>query len=73
LLEGGKSKPLSCKERGLERGRFVVYLHENSCTVMSETYPPSLHEDANADSRDWFADMFADFEPQNTTDGRYRE
>ena len=40
---------------------------------MSETYPPSLHEDANADSRDWFADMFADFEPQNTTDGRYRE
>ncbi|MBE9260293.1 site-specific integrase, partial [Dolichospermum sp. LEGE 00246] len=39
---------------------------------MSETYPPSLHEDANADSRDWFADMFADFEPQNTTDGSYR-
>ena len=40
--------------------------------LISETYPPSTHEDANADSRDLFADIFADFEPQNTTDGSYR-
>ncbi len=37
-----------------------------------ETYPPSTHEDANTDSRDLFADIFADFEPHNTTDGSYR-
>jgi len=38
-----------------------------------EIYSTSTQEYANADSRDWFADMFADFEPQNTTDGSYRE
>jgi len=37
-----------------------------------EKYSTSTQEYANADSRDWFADMFADFEPQNTTDGSYR-
>ena len=37
-----------------------------------KTYSTSTHEYANANSGDWFADMFADFEPQNTTDGSYR-
>ncbi|WP_088240679.1 site-specific integrase [Calothrix rhizosoleniae] len=32
----------------------------------------STHEYANADSKDLFADIFADFEPHNTTDGSYR-
>ncbi|MEH2235306.1 site-specific integrase [Nostoc sp.] len=40
--------------------------------LISETYPPSTDEDANADSRDFFANIFGDFEPQNTTDGSYR-
>ncbi|AKG23036.1 site-specific integrase [Calothrix sp. 336/3] len=39
---------------------------------ISQTYPLSTDEDANADSGELFADMFADFEPHNTTDGSYR-
>ncbi|NMF67563.1 site-specific integrase, partial [Brasilonema octagenarum UFV-OR1] len=39
---------------------------------MSGTYPTSTHEYANEDSTDLFADIFADFEPHNTTDGSYR-
>ena len=38
-----------------------------------EKYSTSTQEYTNADSTDLFADIFADFEPQNTTDGRYRE
>jgi hypothetical protein len=34
-----------------------------------EKYSTSTQEYTNADS----TDLFADFEPQNTTDGRYRE
>ncbi|MBD2502892.1 site-specific integrase [Anabaena azotica] len=37
-----------------------------------ETYSTSTHEYVNADLTDLFADIFADFEPQNTTDGSYR-
>ncbi|BAY74347.1 hupL element site-specific recombinase XisC [Nostoc linckia NIES-25] len=44
----------------------------NRQNLTSKTYPPSTYKDANADSRDLFADMFADFEPPNTTDGSYR-
>jgi len=36
-------------------------------------YSTSTQEYINADSTDLFADIFAYFEPQNTTDGRYRE
>ena len=36
-------------------------------------YSTSTQEYTNADLTNLFADIFADFEPQNTTDGRYRE
>ncbi|NJR16502.1 MAG: site-specific integrase [Calothrix sp. CSU_2_0] len=49
----------------------------NKQNLMSEAYPASTHKYANdkyanEDSTDLFADIFADFEPQNTTDGSYR-
>ncbi|MFM5903315.1 MAG: site-specific integrase, partial [Dolichospermum sp.] len=36
------------------------------------TYSTSTDNYTSADSKRWFTDMFADFEPQNTTDGSYR-